>query len=176
MSIVRRRVSMALAVLTLCAFSWIGLAGSSLGQDQATPAAGGSVRDVLVSGLPERAPGQELQLARYTIQPGTTLALHTHPGMQIAWIAEGVLTYTVVEGGEIPVWRAASEGSPEPAEMLGPGEQTELHPGDSVVETEGVVHFGANLGDEVVIILAATLLTEGEPPAIIVEEGTPTST
>jgi quercetin dioxygenase-like cupin family protein len=181
MPIMRQRLTVVLLVLAISVVSWIGLANSSHGQDQATPHAGHAatpaaasvVREALVSGMPEAAPGLELQLVRYTIQPGTTLAMHTHPGMQIAWIAEGILTYTVVEGGEIPIWRAAFEGNPEPPEMLAPGQTTELYPGDSVVETEGVVHFGANLGDKVVVIWASTLLTEGEPPAIVWEPGTP---
>ncbi|CAN5788631.1 hypothetical protein BH23CHL5_BH23CHL5_17400 [soil metagenome] len=127
------------------------------------------VREALVSGLPENAPGQALQLVRYVIQPGTTLPAHTHPGMQIAWIESGVLHYVVVEGGEIPIARAGMEGSPEPVEMLGPGMETNLYPGDSVVEVENVVHYGANLGTEPVVILAATLLTDGAPPATVIE-------
>ena len=55
-----------------------------------------AVRDVLVEGSPEAANGQVLQLVRYDIPAGITLAMHTHPGMQAAYIESGVLTYTVV--------------------------------------------------------------------------------
>jgi quercetin dioxygenase-like cupin family protein len=147
--------------------------GALLAQD-ATPEPAPVVREALVSGSPLAAPGQELQLVRYVIQPGTTLSPHTHPGMQIAWIGAGVLHYVVVEGGEIPIYRSWMEGNPEPAEMLGPGQETDLHPGDAIVETENVIHYGANLGDEVVVIWAATLLQDGQPPAIVADlTGTP---
>lgn len=139
------------------------------------PATPPSVREALVTGLPVAAPGQQLQLVRTTIQPGVTLPAHIHPGMQIAWIESGVLHYVVGEGGEIPIRRANMEGSPEPAEMLGPGQETDLYPGDSVVETENVVHYGANLGDVPVVLWSALLLTEGAPIAEVVEiTATPT--
>jgi quercetin dioxygenase-like cupin family protein len=134
-----------------------------------------AVREALVSGLPEAAPGQELSLVRTTIPPGVTLPLHIHPGMQLAWIESGELHYYVVEGGEVPITRAGMEGSPEPAEMLGPGQQTILYPGDTVVEVESVVHYAENLGDVPVVIWSATLLTEGAPIAEVVEiAATPT--
>ncbi len=123
-----------------------------------------AVREVKVSGFPENANGQELQLVRYDIPAGVVLAVHTHPGMQIAWIESGVLNYNVLEGGEIPINRS---GSDEP-EMIGPGETTDLRPGDSVVEVDGVVHYGQNLGVEPVILWAATLLDPNQPPAVAV--------
>lgn len=163
----RSIIASASAVLLVVVFSAIGV----FAQD-ATPEAGPetppSVREVLVAGLPEAAPGQQLSLVRTTIQPGVTLPMHIHSGMQIAWIESGILHYVVVEGGEIPITRVWMEGSPEPAEMLGPGQETDLYPGDSVVETENVVHYGANLGDVPVVLWSATLLTEGAPIAEVV--------
>ena len=158
----------------LAAVMATGLFGSQqTGAQDATPAATPqtppTVREALVTGMPEAAPGQSLQLVRTTIQPGVTLPAHIHPGMQIAWIESGILHYVVVEGGEIPVTRVWMEGSPEPAEMLGPGQETDLYPGDSVVETENVVHYGANLGDVPVVLWSALLLTEGAPIAEVVE-------
>ena len=92
------------------------------------------------------ADGQVLQLVRYDIPQGVVLPMHTHPGMQIAWIESGVLTYHVVEGGSIPVTRAPQNGAPGATELIAPGETTELHPGDSVSEIDGVVHYGENIG------------------------------
>jgi quercetin dioxygenase-like cupin family protein len=126
-----------------------------------------AVRDVLVEGSPEAAGGQVLQLVQYDIPAGVVLPMHTHPGMQLAWIESGVLTYHVVEGGSIPVTRAAHDGTPEATELLGPGETTELHPGDSVSEIDGVVHYGENLGPDPVVILAATLLDPNEPASVV---------
>jgi quercetin dioxygenase-like cupin family protein len=126
-----------------------------------------AVRDVLVEGSPEAAGGQVLQLVQYDIPAGVVLPMHTHPGMQLAWIESGVLTYHVVEGGSIPVTRAAHDGTPEATEMLAPGETTELHPGDSVSELDGVVHYGENLGPDPVVILAATLLDPNQPASVV---------
>lgn len=126
-----------------------------------------AVRDVLVEGSPEAADGQVLQLVRYDIPPGVVLPMHTHPGMQLAWIESGVLTYHVVDGGSIPVTRAAHDGTPEATELVAPGETTELHPGDSVSELDGVVHYGENIGPDTVVILAATLLDPDEPASVV---------
>ena len=131
------------------------------------------VRETLVAANPELSPSHLLELVRYTIQPDTTLSPHTHPGTQIAWIESGVLHYVVVEGGEIAVTRASGPGTPGPIEYLGPGEETDLYPGDSVVETSEVVHYGANLGTEPVVILASTLLVTDLPAAILA--ATPTA-
>jgi quercetin dioxygenase-like cupin family protein len=139
---------------------------------EATPAV---VREVLATGLPPAAPGQTLDLVRYTIQPGTTLAVHIHPGMQIAWVQSGELTYHVLKG-EVQIGRAAnaSAGQPGLPEILAAGESTVLVPGDWVAEVPGAVHYGENLGSEPLVLWAATLLETGQPPAIPVNaEGTP---
>ena len=135
----------------------------------ASPAAsGGVVRSVLVEAKPAAALDQTLQLVRYVIQPGTTLPAHIHPGTQLAWIAEGELTYTVVRG-EIRVERSTVDGTPGPVEWFQSGETTVLRAGDAVIETEGNVHFGENRGAEPLVILAATLLEAGQPPSIVQE-------
>jgi quercetin dioxygenase-like cupin family protein len=166
----------ALSVLAAIAFTTI-VAQDSLATVAPTPAATPSVpavvRDVLAADLPAAAPGQELQLVRYVIQPGTRLATHVNPGTQIASIESGVLTYSVLTG-EVPVLRAVSGGTPIPAETIRAGQTSELLPGDAVVERPGAVHFGENRGNEPVVILAATLLTAGQPAAIPVnDQGTP---
>ncbi|MBA2276603.1 MAG: cupin domain-containing protein [Chloroflexia bacterium] len=142
-------------------------------ETSATPSVPAVVRAVLAAELPATAPGQELQLVRYVIQPDTRLATHVHPGTQIASIEAGVLTYTVLTG-EVPVTRAVAGGTPTPVETVRAGQTTRLHPGDAVIERPGVVHFGANKGAEPVVILAATLLTAGQSAAIPVNDlGTP---
>jgi quercetin dioxygenase-like cupin family protein len=124
-------------------------------------------RAVLAQGLPEAAPGQVLQLVRYEIPFGVLLPMHTHPGLQVVWIESGVLTYNVVSGGSIPVTRDHG-AAPATTELIGSGQVTELDPGDSVVEIEGVVHYAQNLGDEPVVFLAAALLDPSEPPSMTV--------
>jgi quercetin dioxygenase-like cupin family protein len=134
-----------------------------------------TVREVLATGQPPEAPGQTLDLVRYTIPPGTTLAVHIHPGMQVAWVASGQLTYHVLKGA-VQFGRSAnaSAGNPGPTETLSAGESTVLLPGDWVVEVPDAVHYGENLGTEPLILWATTLLTTGAPAAIPVNaEGTP---
>jgi quercetin dioxygenase-like cupin family protein len=133
----------------------------------ATPAAG-VVREVLSETEPATAPGELFQLVRYTIPTDTTLAAHTHPGIQMNVIEGGVLTYYVVAEGEVIVTRV--DGT---VETFGPGESTTLHVDDRLIEPAGVVHYGANLGDEPVIILTASLLAADEPASTAVELATP---
>lgn len=163
-----RRVS----ILGAATFLLLLIAGTIAFSNERTPPAAAStvvaVREVMASGFPENADGQVLQLLRTVVPAGVVLPMHTHPGMQVAWIESGVLNYTVVEGGSVPITRKAVEGSPEPAEMLGPGETTDLFPGDTVAELDGVVHFGQNLGNVDVVIWSAVLLDPDLPAAVVV--------
>jgi quercetin dioxygenase-like cupin family protein len=122
----------------------------------------GATREILVTGKPAAAPGKLLQLQRVTIPAHVKLPVHIHPGMQAAWIASGTLHYTIVQG-EAQITPAPMNGTPSPTETLTDGSETDLHPGDSVVETEGLVHFAENRTDEPVEILIASLLTDGIP-------------
>ncbi len=149
------------------------LAHEGLAQDAATPAAtpvlaAVVVRDVLSSTDPEAAPGEVLELVEYTIPAGAVLIVHTHPGVQMATVESGELTYHVIENGSAPVIRA--DGTED---LIGPGESTTFEVGDSFVEPEGMVHYGENLTDEPVVLLATSLLEADEPAAILVEEATP---
>jgi quercetin dioxygenase-like cupin family protein len=118
------------------------------------------VRDILAAGDPSAAPGAKLELVRYTIQPGTRLATHRHPGMQLARIDAGTLTYTVVEG--VVTVHEADGGTRD----IRAGETDRIEAGEWMAEHEGVVHFGENAGPEAVVILASSLLEADQPPAI----------
>jgi quercetin dioxygenase-like cupin family protein len=147
------------------------------GTPVASPEAVTSVvfRETLAIGFPPAAPGQTLELVRYDIPAGITLAVHIHPGMQVAYVVSGELTYHVLTGA-VEVRRAGDPDptQPGPVELIEAGSTTVLLPGDSVAELPGAVHYGENLGTEPVVLLAATLLTTGEPAAIATNpEGTP---
>ena len=103
---------------------------------------------------PPGADGRTLTLARYTIAAGAKLVPHVHPGVQLAHVESGTLTYTVVSGTAL-VQRA---GTTEHTEVPGPT-TIELEAGDVVIEVDDMVHFGENRSDEPLVILA-TLLTE----------------
>ena len=146
------------AMLKAVPITLLALVAAGCGDDE-SPAADAPteiVGEVLVAGDPDAATDDELALRRVTIPPGERLEPHTHPGMQIAHIVEGTLTYEVFEG-TVEVHRA---GETEPELLEGP-DTTELEPGDSVVETPDDVHTGGNQGDEPVVLYSSTLFPEG---------------
>lgn len=119
---------------------------------------------------PPGAPGRTLTLIRYTIAPGAKLSPHIHPGVQLAHIESGTLTYTV-ETGTATVTRAG--GGTE--QLTGPTTTT-LGPGDTVVEHDGMVHFGANDTEQPVVILATLLTEDDKDLAVTVTTPAPTPT
>jgi quercetin dioxygenase-like cupin family protein len=125
-------------------------------------------KDVLATEAdPPGADGSTLTLIRYTIAPGAQLSPHIHPGVQLAHIESGTLTYTVIEG-TATVTR--SDGAVEA--VTGPA-ATELAAGDSVAENDGMVHFGANETSEPVVILATLLTRDGQDLAVTVTTAPP---
>lgn len=127
------------------------------------------VKDILGTEVdPPGADGRTLTLIRYTIPPGTKLVPHIHPGVQMARITSGELTYTVVEGTAI----VRRKGASADAELKAPV-TTKLVPGDTVTELDGMVHFGANEGDVPVVIDATLLTVDGEDLAVPVTTTTP---
>ena len=143
-----------------------GSVGSDVGASPAAVASGSIppvVRSVLAAAQPSGAPADNLELVRYTIQPGTALAPHRHPGTQLALVESGTLTYTVIEG-EVMIHQV--DGG---SRVIGPGDTATIEAGEWIMEDEGIVHFGANDGDVPVVILASSLLEADEPPAIPVE-------
>ena len=121
------------------------------------------VRQVLgTDTAPPGAPGRTLTLVRYTIAPGARLPEHIHPGVQLASVQSGSLTYTVVSG-TATIQRAGSGTEA----VTGPATVT-LGPGDAVTETGDMVHFGANTTDQPVVILATLLTETGKDLAVAV--------
>lgn len=134
-------------------------------RDVATPpkvAPGEVIKDVLATTVdPPGAPGRTLTLIRYTIGAGAKLAPHIHPGVQLASITSGRLSYTVVEG-TATVRRA---GSKTDEQVTAPATIT-LGPGDAVTEVDGMVHFGANETKKPIVITATLLTRDGEDLAV----------
>ena len=114
---------------------------------------------------PQNAPGQTMNLQQVEIDPGAKLSEHFHAGTQIATIKEGVLTYQVVSGS-VTVLRKG--GTPE---TLSAPNTVTLRVGDTIVENEALVHYGANDGKKTVVIEVAALLHDGEPLATPVGTG-----
>jgi quercetin dioxygenase-like cupin family protein len=149
---------------------------TTAGSSTTTAAAGAAgptvVKDILGTVVdPPGADGSTLTLIRYHIPAGAQLAPHVHPGVQIARITAGELTYTVVEGTAI-VRRKGATGDEE---VTGPA-TTKLVAGDTVTELDGMVHFGANDTAEEVIIDATLLTKDGKDLAVPVAIPAPATT
>jgi oxalate decarboxylase/phosphoglucose isomerase-like protein (cupin superfamily) len=125
------------------------------------------VRDRLGATNPQNAPGQELFLEQVTIAPGARLSTHYHQGTQVAHVVSGELTYNIVSGTAI-VLRAGADGQVQ--ELATGPTVVVLKAGDGVVETDDVVHYGANDGDVPVVIVLAALLADGAPMATAVDD------
>jgi quercetin dioxygenase-like cupin family protein len=117
----------------------------------------GITRTALGQAAPDNAPGQELYLQRVRIEPGAKLAEHFHQGTQVAHIIAGVLTYDIASGTAAVTRRGGKTGS-----YTGPT-TIRLRTGDSLVETQGLVHHGENSGKVPVVIELASLLQAGAP-------------
>jgi quercetin dioxygenase-like cupin family protein len=155
----------------LTALAAIALAASGCSDDDSSETTTGAAsggepeRQALAqSDAPRGAPGKSLGLARVTIPPGAKLPLHYHEGTQAAYIDEGTLTYTVEEGS-VEVSSGSPEEDPESVRTISAGETGTIEAGQWIVEQESVIHRARNEGDEPIVILLATLLREGAPPA-----------
>jgi len=156
---------LAVAVVVLAVVVVVGTGDDSGGGGQGKPVAAaktsgtGVIRTPLGEASPANAPGQKLYLQQVTIAPHAKLAEHYHQGTQVARVISGTLTYNIVSG-TAAVTRA--DGKTE--DVRGPNKVL-LQPGDSLVETSSLVHFGANDTGKPVVIELAALLAEGAPLA-----------
>lgn len=157
-----RLARLLVALMALAASLLLPVASAQEATPAATPASAAS-REVLGRGQPAVAPGQELVLTRVVIPPGSTVAAHAHPGMQVIWVESGSVRYTVVSG-ELPYTTADGvEGT------LGAGETMAFGPGDWYVELPGMVHIAENEGDETAVVFSSSLLPAGVPSSISAE-------
>lgn len=130
---------------------------------EATVAAGATevARQILATSNPTTAPGQELVLSRVLVPAGDVLAPHTHPGVQMAVISEGVLTYRVITEQVTVVRAAGSSGARN--ETVAAGTTTQLRAGDVVIESPGMQHTAQNDGTTPVVIYLSSLFPAGAP-------------
>jgi hypothetical protein len=125
----------------------------------ATTTGNGVTRTPLGEATPANAPGQKLYLQQVAIAPHAKLPEHYHQGTQVARVISGTLTYNIVSGTA-----AVTRANGKTEEASGPGKVL-LQPGDSLVETSSLVHFGANDTGKPVVIELAALLAQGAPLA-----------
>ncbi|MFL5821022.1 MAG: cupin domain-containing protein [Solirubrobacteraceae bacterium] len=156
-----QRPAVALVVLA------VGSVGVGCGQrpSRSQPAAAPAKRQALAQQRdPIGARGRTLGLARVVIPPGTSLPLHRHEGTQAAYVQQGALTYSVL-AGDVEVMRGASDAGPAPVRRIGRGQTATITAGEWIVEEPDDVHRAANRGRRPVVVLLATLLRTGAPPA-----------
>jgi quercetin dioxygenase-like cupin family protein len=140
---------------------------ATVGAGQAHPQA---TRTVLAQAVnPTGGRGRTLALSRVTIPAHTRLGLHRHPGTQIAYVQDGTLTYTV-RTGVVNVYRGAADRNPSVVRRVAAGQTGKVNAGEWVIERPRTVHFGANKGDQPLLILLATLFKNGSPPSIPVKD------
>jgi len=87
-------------------------------------------------------PGYEVVLARADFQPGGSVAKHTHPGEEVAYVLEGEITLEV-------------DGKPA----------QHLKAGDSFYLPGGTVHTAKNTGKGGAKVLATYIVEKGKPLA-----------
>lgn len=108
--------------------------------------------------------GRTLGLSKVVVMPGAALASHHHPGSQLGYVAEGVLTYTV-ETKQATLMKGSGD-DPTVVKVVGPGQTVKVRPGHWLVEEQGEIHHARNAGDVPVVIYLSTLLKTGQPAAI----------
>lgn len=125
----------------------------------------GVTRTPFGEATPANAPGQQLYLQQVTIAPHAALPEHFHQGTQVARVISGTLTYNIVTGTA-----AVTRANGKAEDVAGPNKVL-LQPGDSLVETASLVHYGANDTNTPVVIELAALLAQGAPLATPVGAG-----
>ncbi len=146
------------------------LAGSTrprhLSAQEATPTpsptgATGTTAALMGVGQPVAAPGLELSLRRITIAPGGRVPAHSHPSALVIFVESGSMGYTTL-GGTAQLTRAATVGTPTPAEAMPVGTEVILSPGDWLFaeDPQGDVR---NAGDDDMVLLISGLTRVGEP-------------
>jgi quercetin dioxygenase-like cupin family protein len=161
----KRRVRWALAVGgVVLALGGAATLGWALGAERADPKP--PVREALAqSESPRGAKGRTLALTKVTIPAGTRLALHHHPGTQIAYVQAGVLTYSV-DQGSAKIKHGPADDHPRLVRKVEAGETARIRAGQWIVEQPSDHHYAANLGDKRVLLYLSTLFRRGAPPSI----------
>ena len=113
---------------------------------------------------PPGASNRTLGLSKVVVMPGAQLPSHHHPGQQLGYIAEGVLTYTV-ETGRAELMSGPGDDAKK-LQAIKPGQTVRVKPGQWLVEEQGEVHHAADAGTVPVVIYLATLFKTGQPAAI----------
>lgn len=180
----RRTIVVPSVFLLSVAFAFIGFFAPRLSAQEATgtPAATqvelapGFVAEVFAGVPSDRAPGQTVYIARFTIQPGSEIFPHSHPGTTVLSVASGRFGWTLMQG-TAHIIRGAASGGTTVEDITAPGTDVILDPGDTIYYESDVVHTARGAGDEPTVVLASLVLEAGQPllmPAGMNMSATPT--
>jgi mannose-6-phosphate isomerase-like protein (cupin superfamily) len=158
-----RRVFLVVSVVVLVALSAFGLMSTRTVAQEATPAAGALVPELLGHGLPAAAPGFDLSLYRVTFGAGAVVPPHTHPGASFVYVESGTMAFTSLQG-EAWLVRAGSAATPEAqGELLAVDTEVTVNAGDGLFFPTEHGDIARNVGDQPLVLLLANLHPEGEP-------------
>lgn len=136
------------------------------------PAPAPKLNNLAKSEVVRGAPDRELALTRVNVPAGAQLPPHRHLGTQIARIAKGTLTYTVLKGS-VTIRRGAADGNERVVRQIRAGQTGKIRTGNWIVEQPNVHHRARNTGSGPVVIYMATLFPKGAPPSVPVTEPAP---
>lgn len=157
-----RRTHLATLLAVVAALGLGAVLSTALGASKAEPTA---TRHALAqTDRVQGAPRRTLVLSKVAIEPGAVLAPHYHRGSQVARIASGTLTYTVLKGSVV-VRKGESDQASKPVRKIKAGQTGRLSKGEWIVEQPSTVHEAVNRGSTPVVVFLATLLETGAPPA-----------
>jgi hypothetical protein len=152
---------LAAATVAVAALGLASLAGAmAAGGGASAPAA--KREQVGAYKNPIGAKGRTLGLSIVTIPTGVKLPLHYHEGTQVSYIEKGVLLYTV-HAGSVRVMKGLADQSPTLVRTIRAGQTGRITAGQWIVEQPSD-HHSAQAKVRVVVLLA-TLLKNGAPPA-----------
>jgi quercetin dioxygenase-like cupin family protein len=163
MNLRRTAVGATAALSLLASGTAIGVAVSAGAADDPAPVTVSRQSLAEVAG-PPGAPKRTLGLSKVTVMPGALLASHHHPGQQLGYVAEGVLTYTVETGSARLMTGPGDDATL--VKRIKPGMTVRVKPGQWLVEEQDEVHHARNAGSVPIVIYIATLLRTGDPAAI----------
>lgn len=166
----RRTMVIPAALILVIGFAFAGVMAPRLAAQNATPAPAvtqieltpGFVAEVFTAAPSDRATGQTVYIARFTIQPGSEIFPHGHPGTTVLSVDSGSFGWTLV-AGTAHVVRGAGSGGTTVEDLTAPGADVVLEPGDAIYYESDVIHTARNAGSETAIVLGTLILTTGEP-------------
>ncbi len=160
-----RRLSLLVAVVVVVLAGSLasGRVAPGTVAQEATPAAGELLPELLGHGLPIAAPGFDLSLYRVTFGAGAVVPSHTHPGASVVYVESGTLEFTSLDG-EAWLMRAGTAATPEgQGELLAVDTPVMVSAGDALFFPTEHGDIATNVGDDALVLLLANLHTEGEP-------------